>query len=79
MSLKSQFRRPSADAKDTGRELTDEEWAEFFANELREDAGDSKEEEEVDDCQDDFTIPPSFADDEIRPGVSPYQFSLHVN
>ncbi len=65
-----------ADVRDTGRELTDEEWAQFFANELGGDpedvSGDGKDGEDdspLSQSEEDLDLPPSFADDEVKPGV----------
>ncbi len=60
---------PAADVRDTGEELTDEEWAEFFANELGNNADDDSNAEST--SPEDFRIPPSFVHDEVKPGVRP--------
>lgn len=61
---------PVADLKDSGEELTDEEWAEFFANELGYNADDDSNDGGESTSPEDFQIPPSFVDDEAKPGVN---------
>ncbi|CAL8463617.1 g3151 [Coccomyxa elongata] len=64
----SRYQWSEKDVRDTGEELTDEEWAKFFANELGYNADDDSNDGGEGTSPEDFRIPPSFLDDEVKPG-----------
>ena len=54
-------------------ELTDEEWAEFFAKELSYNADDDGNDDGDSASPEDSKTPPSFVEDEVKPGVRIWQ------